>query len=110
MTALAVGSLLPIAIETEVFSNSDKLIHYALYIPLGFLLSLTNLFATGLLNFTIPLVFGSLYGGVMEVLQNFVAGRTASGYDAVANVLGVGSGLAIGWMRGWMKVRRRVRK
>lgn len=105
MTALAAGSLLPLSIEAEVFSGSDKLIHCAIYTPLGFLLSLLSLFSSGFLNFAVPLAFGSVYGALMEVLQNFVAGRSASVYDSVANCLGVGMGLIIGALKGWLKKR-----
>jgi len=110
MIVLAGGSLLPLSIETEVFSGSDKLIHFALYTPLGFLLSLPKMFSSGFLNFAVPLAFGSSYGASMEVLQNFATGRTASVYDAVANVLGVGIGLGIGGTRAWMKKRTKARK
>jgi len=110
MIVLAGGSLLPLSIEAEVFSGSDKLIHCALYAPLGFLLSLPKVFSSGFLNFAVPLAFGSFYGALMEVLQNFASGRTASVYDAVANVLGVGIGLGIGGTRAWMKERTKARE
>jgi VanZ family protein len=106
MIALAGGSLLPLSIETEVFSGSDKLIHLILYTPLGFLLSLPNMFSSRFLNFVLPLAFGSLYGLSMEVLQGFAPGRTASVYDAAANVLGVGLGLTIGMTKQWMEKGR----
>jgi VanZ family protein len=106
MIALAGGSLLPISIEAEVFSGSDKLIHFLLYTPLGFLLSLPNMFSSCFLNIVVPLAFGSLYGASMEVLQSFAPGRIPSWYDAAANVLGVGLGLTIAGTRRWMKGRR----
>jgi VanZ family protein len=108
MIALAGGSLLPISIEGGVFSGSDKLIHFLLYTPLGFLLSLPKVFSSCFLNFVVPLAFGSLYGASMEVLQSFAPGRTASLYDAAANVLGIGLGLAIGGTREWMKGRTKA--
>ena len=111
MIVLAGASLLPIATEAEIFTGSDKLIHCALYIPLGFLLSLPNVLSSpGFVSFTMPLAFGSFYGALMEVLQNFVSGRTASVYDAVANVLGVGIGLSIGQTRRWMQQRTKGRE
>lgn len=108
MIVLAGGSLLPISIEAEVFSGSDKLVHLALYTPLGFLLSLPTFFSSGFLNFIVPLAFGSFYGGSMEVLQTLVSGRTASVYDAAANVLGVSLGLTIGLTREWIEKSRRA--
>jgi len=105
MIAFAGGSLLPISIEAEVFYGFYKHIHFLLYTPLGFLLSLPNMFSSCFLNVVVPLAFGSLYGASMEVLQSFAPGRTASLYDAAANVLGVGLGLTIAGTRAWMKRR-----
>ncbi|MBW1679651.1 MAG: hypothetical protein JRJ08_05855 [Deltaproteobacteria bacterium] len=45
---------------------------------------------------------------MMELLQNFVPGRTASFYDAIANGLGVGVGLSLGLSRGWISTKIKV--
>ena len=110
MVVIAGGSLTPIPIKAEAFSGWDKVIHVALYTPLGFLLSLPKVFSGGLLGFTISLSFGTIYGALMEALQNFVAGRSPSLYDAIANALGVGIGLSIGQARKWMREREKKKE
>jgi VanZ family protein len=95
---IAGGTLTPVPpIEIEI-PNFDKVIHLLFYIPLGFLLSLPKIFSHIILNFFIPLAFGSFYGGMLELLQHFVAGRTSSWGDEIANVAGVGIGLGIGFL------------
>jgi VanZ family protein len=43
----------------------------------------------------------------MELLQNYIPGRTASFYDALANSLGVGIGLILGQVGGLIKGREK---
>ena len=85
----------PLKIEIP---NLDKAIHILFYIPLGFLLSLLKIFSGFFLNFFLPLGFGSLYGAILELLQHFVPGRTPSWGDEIANILGVGIGLGLGFL------------
>jgi VanZ family protein len=95
---IAGGSLTavpPIKIEIP---NLDKAIHSLLYIPLGFLLSLPKISSRFVLKFFIPLGFGALYGGILELLQSFVPGRTSSWGDEIANIVGVGIGLGFGFL------------
>ena len=100
---LAGGSLTPIPVKTEIISGWDKAIHLILYIPLGYLLSFSKISSLFLLNFSIPFSLGTLYGGVLELLQNYIPGRSASFYDALANSLGVGIGLILGQAGGLVK-------
>jgi VanZ like family. len=95
---IAGGSLTPIPPLKIEIPNLDKAIHVLLYIPLGFLLSLLKIFSGGFLNFFLPLGLGSLYGAILELLQHFVPGRTLSWGDEVANILGVGIGLGLGFL------------
>ena len=101
MIILALGSLTPIPIKAGFLSGGDKIFHFIMYIPLGFLLSLPKLFSVFFLKITIPLSIGSSYGALMELLQNFVSGRTASWYDVIANILGIVVGIGLGQIRGW---------
>jgi VanZ family protein len=110
MLVLAVGSLAPIPIKAELISGSDKVIHFLLYIPLGFCVALVNLSPSPLINVLMVLGLGSVYGGLIEILQNFVSGRTASIYDEMANVLGVTTGIFFGILKEWRRARRERNK
>ena len=105
MALIAGGSLTAVPLKVPVL-RWDKEIHLLMYIPLGFLLSLPRMPSAFFLNFLIPLTFGSLYGAAMEILQGFVPGRSPSLYDGIANVLGVGIGLALckTWM--WLYLKK----
>jgi len=103
---LAGGSLTPTPVKTEIISGWDKAIHLILYIPLGYLLSFSKISSLFLLNFSIPFSLGTLYGGVLELLQNYIPGRSASFYDALANSLGVGIGLILGQAGGLVKRKK----
>jgi VanZ family protein len=95
---IAGGSLTAIPPLKIEIPNLDKAIHVLLYIPLGFLLSFLKIFSGFFLNFFLPLGFGSLYGAILELLQHFVPGRTLSWGDEIANILGVGIGLGLGFL------------
>ncbi len=95
---IAGGSLSAIPPLKIEIPNLDKVIHVLLYIPLGFLLSFLKIFSGFFLNFFLPLGFGSLYGAILELLQHFVPGRTLSLGDEIANILGVGIGLGLGFL------------
>ncbi len=95
---IAGGSLTAIPPLKIEIPNLDKAIHVLLYIPLGFLLSFLKIFSGFFLNFFLPLGFGSLYGAILELLQHFVPGRTFSWGDEIANILGVGIGLVLGFL------------
>jgi len=110
LVILAGGSLTPVLFKSEIISGWDKLIHFIMYMPLGFLLSIPKIPPNFFFNFLISLGFGSWYGGMMELLQNFVPGRTASFYDAIANGLGVGVGLSLGLSRGWISTKIKIFK
>jgi len=70
-------------------SNSDKVIHLAIYIPLGFLLYL-SFERSGLKKylFAFSVVMAGIYGITDEIHQSFVPGRDASAGDAVADFIG----------------------
>jgi VanZ family protein len=106
MLLLAAGSLAPIPIKADMISVSDKVIHFLLYIPLGCFLALVNLSRFSLGSVLVALGFGALYGGLLEILQNFVSGRTASLSDEMANVLGVTTGILVVALRQKGKAQR----
>ena len=91
------GSLSAVPLKVEI-PNWDKVIHMLLYIPLGFFLSLPKIYSCSVLNFFVPLGFVSLYGGILELLQHLVPGRAPSWYDEIANVIGAGIGLSLGFL------------
>lgn len=103
MVIIAGGSLIAVPIKAELISGWDKVIHFIIYLPLGFLLSLPQIASCFFFNFLIALGFGSLYGAIIELLQNFVPGRTPSFYDEIANILGVGIGLSLGFLKNGLK-------
>ncbi|MFH0811540.1 MAG: VanZ family protein [Pseudomonadota bacterium] len=95
MGIIALGSLTPLPFKTTMVSGWDKVVHFIMYIPLGFFLSSLSISPSFPINFFMVMCLGSLYGGMIELLQHFVSGRTASFYDEIANVLGVGSGFGL---------------
>jgi len=109
MVFLAVISLFPFSFYSNVVPGQDKLAHFFMYIPLGFLLSpppsknSTGLNFAG--KFTVCLGLGFAYGGLLELLQTFTPARTASFYDAAVNFAGVTAGLSLGFLKGWIARR-----
>ena len=96
MGLIAMGSLLPIGIPHRVITHQDKVMHFFLYLPLGFLLSLPKMPASYYLNYLFPVAIGAVYGVAMELLQSLLPYRTASFGDAAANCLGLFLGLMLG--------------
>ena len=76
--------------ETIVVGN-DKISHFIAYSVL--------MFNAGLLtynvkrNFILSIILCLVYGALIEVEQHFVPGRFMSGYDMIANSLGVFIGI-----------------
>jgi len=93
---IAAGSLVAIPFKLRI-NHGDKIIHGLIYTPLGFLLSLPKISLPRFLNFSLSFGFGSLYGALLELFQGFVPGRTSSWTDEIANMIGVGLGLMIGF-------------
>lgn len=106
MGLIALGSFLPLGIPQRLVTHQDKVIHFLLYIPLGFLLSFPKMPASYKLAYLIPLAAGALYGASMELLQATLPYRDASFWDAAANTVGVFVGLAIGWSQWWRRKRK----
>jgi len=77
----------------ELPSNSDKVIHMIIYIPLAFLLYL-SFKRSGFKKylFAFSLVMAGLYGITDEIHQSFVPGRDADVSDAVADFIGAFAG------------------
>lgn len=74
------------------FPLQDKLVHFIMYFTLAFFLykDYTKLKLRSKLNIVLlVIVFPSLYGGIIELLQgNFFPPRTAEWGDFLADVLG----------------------
>jgi VanZ family protein len=104
MGIIALGSLLPFGVPHRIISHQDKVIHFFLYVPLGFLLSFPKMPSSFGLTYLLPLGIGAVYGISMELLQSLLPYRIASFWDAGANCSGVFLGLIIGWA--WCLKRR----
>lgn len=109
MGIIALGSLTPLPFKTTMVSGWDKVVHFIMYLPLGFFWSSLSISPSFPINFFMVMCLGSLYGGMIELLQHFVSGRTASFYDEIANVLGVGSGFGLEYLRGWVRAKKNKR-
>lgn len=93
---LAAASLLAVPFKVRAISDWDKVMHLAMYLPLGFLLGMLRMPLPSWQKFLVCLLAGALYGGAMELLQGAVRGRTPSWADETANIIGLGIGTAIG--------------
>lgn len=82
--------------------HADKLIHITVFA------SLAAVPMTGFRNraWALGAALGLIpFGGLIELGQELVPGRTGSLGDAAANTLGVLAGIAAGWM--WHRLRNR---
>ena len=87
-------SLIPTAVgESELYS--DKLAHLLAYGGMGFLAYMSVDSAKK--RFYLFLLVISL-GVVLEFIQSYIPGRSASFLDIVANTLGAGLGYFLGWI------------
>jgi len=97
--------------EVQLVPQQDKLYHFVEYLVLAALIAFA-LAKTGrwmpLERFLLTVSLSALYGLLLEALQAFVPGRSASAMDAVANTLGaiVGAALLL-WARGRLPRRRK---
>ena len=94
---LALSSLPADNLPKSWLLNFDKLIHLIEYFILGILLmkSMTSV-STRMLLAVIPV--GIIFGIMDEYLQSFISGRFSSGWDVLADTIGViiGSLLVLG--------------
>uniref|UniRef100_A0A7C2K0X2 VanZ-like domain-containing protein n=1 Tax=Schlesneria paludicola TaxID=360056 RepID=A0A7C2K0X2_9PLAN len=97
ITAMFIGTHVPLDMRGLTRDNNDKLLHFAGYAGLGFLV------ATGLLLRTTrrgQFVWASLaillWAWVDELTQPFV-GRTADIYDWLADAAGCSVGMLVAW-------------
>ena len=88
--------------EPLVFWNSDKLLHMIAYAILATL----ALFAAGAHRHgaIAAVLMSALYGGVDELHQSFVPGRSSSLLDLVADTLGALLAVTV-----WLSIKRRKR-
>ncbi len=77
----------------DYISHKDKIIHFSMYFWMVYLF----LWETGnypqVLKQFIAVGFGTLYGGLMEVLQSLTGYRSADWWDILANGLGAVTGM-----------------
>jgi VanZ family protein len=86
------------------FLEYDKLVHFGAYAGLAFLSLLAFEGRRGM-AVALSMIF---LGAGIEILQHFSPGRTPDIDDAIANTLGVLSGIALGTARaGSVRLRRR---
>lgn len=75
-------------IPLDNFFGMDKVMHMLEYVIFAFLFINSIRNPTFNKIFTI-IIFGASFGIIIEFLQLYVAGRYASAYDAIANVVGL---------------------
>jgi len=98
MAMVLIGSLQP-SIPDPDPSWIKEVIHNALHVPayafLAFLLLATCSQIGSRSRPVMILIFVALYGGMIEILQGSVPGRTASFFDAVLNTFGAFCAISI---------------
>ncbi len=85
-------------IDLPWFPGVDKIFHLLEYAPVGFFLYHLIFLNGGILNSRtvgLYLVMGTVLAAIDEYHQSFVPGRTASMWDAAADLAGVGAGVCI---------------
>lgn len=95
-----VASSFSLAIKTKInIFGIDKILHFFIYLPLGFLVARALWFSNVKIlkrNFVVlTLLFCILYGISDEFHQLFVANRNASLLDTLFDTVGSGAGLII---------------
>ncbi len=79
----------------SLFPGSDKVAHLALYAVLGLALARGRLRAPSSPPHLVLVLLGVALGVLDELHQSYVPGRDASGWDALADTLGVVAGYAL---------------
>jgi len=97
--------------DVSLVPQQDKLYHFVEYLVLAALIAFA-LVRTGrwvpLERFLLTVSLSALYGLLLEALQAFVPGRSASALDAVADTLGAIAGAALLlWTHGRLPWRRK---
>ncbi len=91
-----------------LFTNIDKVVHFTFYYGISFLAALIVRLTsdTGLRNikYVLVVVFSSLYGFMIEVLQSYV-GRDYDLLDVLANCTGSIFGVLTIYIYGLLRVR-----
>jgi len=84
--------------KVEIWSI-DKIFHFIEYFILAFLA--INSFLNSKFKILIIILAGIIYGGFIELWQEYVVGRDASIYDEIANSLGmiIGSIITVGYLK-----------
>jgi VanZ family protein len=87
----ALSSIPDLAFPVKAFSWDDKILHAAVYAPLGFLLlrAIVGKGACTRKELCWAIIIGTLYGVSDEIHQYFVPGRFMDWTDAAADSLGV---------------------
>ncbi|MBT3946923.1 MAG: VanZ family protein [Candidatus Marinimicrobia bacterium] len=71
--------------------NWDKLIHLVEYFILG-ILAMKSMNSISYRTLLVVIPLGIVFGGLDEYLQSFISGRFSSGWDVLADTIGVSIG------------------
>lgn len=94
---LVLTTIPPSAIPSVAFRHIDKVVHFGLFLIFGFFLAgvvkvkwKSNIFRNWIL---VTIVLATGYGIAVEILQNYVPGRTSDLIDVFFNFIGALSGV-----------------
>jgi len=106
-TLILFFSVLPYSIMPALtISWFDKIVHFFEYFILGILVVRAYYRISDRIsyrNLSFVLILGSGYGILIELIQRYIPGRSASLTDVVANFAGLLIGIVIGRMILWQK-------
>jgi len=88
LVILSVSSLPSQSFPKTWLLTWDKLIHLAEYFILG-ILAMKSMNTISSRNLKIVVPFGIFFGIIDEYLQSFISGRFSSGWDVLADTIGV---------------------
>lgn len=92
---LAVSSIPQHSLPKTFLLTWDKLLHLGEYFILG-LLAVKSMRSITIRSVFIVVLFGTMFGMMDEYFQSFISGRMSSGYDVVADTIGVFTGALLG--------------
>ncbi|MCL2327762.1 MAG: VanZ family protein [Bacteroidetes bacterium] len=75
----------------------DKIVHFLMYAGFAFVLLWENWGKKAILRYIVAIAFPILYGGLMEIIQQFFPPRTTDFFDFLANTAGVLVGYFVAW-------------
>lgn len=85
---LSVSSIPQDSLPKVFLLTWDKLLHLVEYFILG-ILAVKSMNDVTFRSILIVVLFGTVFGMMDEYLQSYISGRMSSGYDVVADTIGV---------------------